>query len=228
MDDKNDPLLVGDDVSGRQAAAVCATRLIRKRVWKAAALMAAIGLMPFGAWLVGSGIVLATPPVYQSGAILRVDASPGAREEIRREVARLKSDSVVGPAAQSLTRQTGRAPADPMSAYLLWSSLSVKEQAGPNLIKLEVRSSAPGEARRIVMAVVEAYERNLNEATSAANAPARLVYVDPLDMLPSRVAAETRMMLGLAGMALLGLLLCIPLLRRLELAMPMKGRGQAA
>ncbi len=199
------------------------TPSVSKRVWRAVALMALIGLMPFGAWLVGTGIVWATPPLYQSGAVLRVDASPGGREKVRQEVARLKSDSVVGPAAQALAPGTGGTSSDPMSAYILWSSLSVKEQPGTNLIKVEARGAAPEEARRIVMAVVEAYERDLGETTSLASASRRLVYVDPLGMLPSRVADETRMMLGVAGIALIGLLLCIPLLRRLELAMPMRG-----
>ncbi|WP_226894600.1 hypothetical protein [Luteolibacter marinus] len=178
--------------------------------------MTLIGLAPLTAWLIGSGIVLAAPPVYQSSAMIRVEVPDGNPAALRREAAKLKSDSIVKPATRALTPD-GRAPKDPMAEYALWTSLTVTEQAGPNLIKVAARGSDPGEARRKVLAVAQAYEQSLGEA-----AQQRLIYVDPPEASPARVADDTRMMLGVAGFAVLGLLLSIPLLRHLEQTMPLR------
>lgn len=222
MISKNDELPVGPDPSAGTSAKVRGRRLVRIQVWKAACLMAAIGLLPFGVWLVGSGIVLAAPPVYQSAAVLRVDSAGGNQDHIRQAAARLKSDTIIGMAARTLRQPHDGSSPDPMSAYLLWSSLSVNAQAGRDLITVQARGAAPEEARRIVMAVIDAYQHDARKTTSALNVPSRLVYLDPPASPPARVGDETRLMLGVAGIATIGLLLCIPLLRGLELAMPLR------
>lgn len=180
--------------------------------------MIAIGLLPFAAWLIGSGIVAVTPPVYHGGAMVRIDAE--ARPDLRAASERLKSNEVVGLAARSLAGDAAKGMPDPMSEYLLWSSLSVTGSAGPNLVKLEARSARPGEAQRMVMAVVEAYEKTL--ASPEASAPKALVYVAPVEAEPMRVSDETRIMLGIAGFASICLLGCIPFLRYVEGSMPLR------
>jgi hypothetical protein len=181
--------------------------------------MIVLGLLPFAIWLIGSGIVMVTPPVYHGGAMVRIDTEANPSPHATSE--RLKSDEVVERAARSLA---GDAAPDPMSEYLLWSSLSVTGNAGPNLVKLEARSAQPHEARRMVMAVVDAYEKTLRESSPDAAQPKALVYVTPVEAGAMRVSDETRMMLGIAGFASICLLLCIPFLRFVEGAMPLRFR----
>jgi len=182
-------------------------------------LAAVIGLLPFGAWLIGSGIVLVTPPVYYGSAMVRI-APPASGSDLHEACELLRSDEVVEMAAKSLAGGQTHAP-DPMLEYLLWSSLSVSGKEGSNLVKLEARSREPGEARRIVMAVAEAYEKKIRESSPEVALPTALVYVTPTEAEPARVPDETRMMLGIAGFASMCLLLCVPLLRYMEGAMPL-------
>ena len=190
--------------------------------FKVVTLISLLALLPFGAWLIGSGIVMVTPPVYRSGALLRVNDSEGRKGNAHQEGERLKSGDVVGQAARTLAGVGQGATTDPMSEYILWSSLSVNESAGPNLIRVEARSGEPDEARRIVMAVVDAYEKNLHAANPDAAVSKALVYVAPMESEPTRVPDETRMVLGIAGFASLCMLLCIPFLRYIEDTMPLR------
>ncbi len=169
------------------------------------------GLLPFCIWLVGSCIVHLSPPVYEGRAILRVTPEQGGGRQACRD---LRSGEVIGEAARSLA---GEAPVDPMSSYLLWSSLTVREMSGSNLVKLEARGNSPDEARRIVMAVTEAYRKN----TPGSGTEGTLVYLAPDEPDPERVSDETRIMLGIAGFASICLLLCLPFLRLTEGSMPL-------
>jgi len=193
----------------------------RNLAFKALGLCSLIALVPFAMWLIGSGIVWMTPAVYRSGAILKVAAPSGGPAAIHQESERMKSDDVIGRAAGALAGNGRKAGNDAMDAYILWSSLSISENAGPNLIKVEARSARPEEARRILMAVVEAYQAARGNAADGAPATA-LVYLDPVGAAPARVSDETRMVLGIAGVASLCLLLCIPFLRYIERAMPLR------
>ncbi len=175
-------------------------------------MISAAGLLPFSIWLVGTCIVHISPPVYEGRAMLRVRPDQGGSRQACRD---LRSGEVIGQAARTLA---GEKPADPMSGYLLWSSLTVREMSGSNLVKLEARSSRPGEARRIVMAVAEAYAKR----SPGDGAPEALVYLAPDEPEPERVSDETRIMLGIAGFATIGLLLCLPLLRLTEGSMPLR------
>ncbi|QJE94926.1 hypothetical protein [Luteolibacter luteus] len=193
------------------------------RVLKAVVLFAALVLLPFGTWILGSGIVMVTPPVYSGGAVLRVDASSPDRPHAIREICeQLRSEEVVRLAADSLSDGSSNSSTDPMARYLLWSSLSVKADAGPNLVKIEARSTEPAKAREIVVAVAEAYEKTTRESTVEGSMPKPLVYVAPLEAEPVPASPETRIMLGIAGVASLCLLLCIPFLRAVEGSMPLR------
>ena len=172
-------------------------------------LGALIACIPFAVWLVGSGIVWATPATYSSTALLRVEGGCSIQD--------LKSGAVMNSAAATLS--DGAASSDPMSTHLLWSSVNVAPGPAANLVKLEARSDAAEEARRTVLAVAEAYRA---QAGAGGGRAPTLVYVDPVEVAPSRVTDETRMMLGIAGMALIGLALCVPLLRHLEEAVPLR------
>ena len=175
----------------------------------------AVACIPFAVWLIGSGIVWATPASYHSAALLHVEEGFSIQD--------LKSGAVMNSAAATLTQ--GAASSDPMSSYLLWSSVTVAPGPAANLVKLEARSDQAEEARRTVVAVAEAYRAHHQSHASAdgkATPMPTLVYVDPVEVAPARVTDETRMMLGIAGMALLGLLLCVPFLRYIEEAMPLK------
>lgn len=188
-----------------------------KRLWKNVAFAALAGILPFGVWLMGTAVSWVTPPSFQSSALVKIDGtsvSPAAvadgmrSEEVMREAVRLLSDEETSFGA------------DPMSAYLLSTSLVVEPKAGPDVLRLEARSVDADDARRMVLAVVEAYS---NVHLSAdAGAELRCVYVDPTALAPDRVSDESRMVLGLGGLAALGLLLAIPLLEGMERAMPIR------
>lgn len=176
----------------------------RSKRWIAA--LTAIACLPFAMWLVGSGIVWATPAVYRSTALVRAgESGPAARA--------MKSTAVIEKAAKALAGR--KASRDPMAAYLLWSSITVTPDAGPEVVKLEARSNDAAEARRMVLAVAESYRALHGQAGS-------LVYVDPVELAPRRVSDETRMVLGVAGMATLCLVLCVPLLCYVERRMPVR------
>lgn len=193
------------------------------RVLKMVGVIAAVVLLPFGTWILGSGIVMVTPPVYHGGAVLRVDASADRPDALREACEQLRSDKVVQLAASALSDGSADKSTDPMSRYLLWSSLSVKPDAGPNLVKIEARSNEPSKAREIVVAVAEAYERTARES-SQGSVTKPLVYVSPVEAEPVQASPETRIMLGIAGVASLCLLLCIPFLRYVEGSMPLRLR----
>jgi len=185
------------------------------RRWKSpkwVAIAAAVACIPFAIWLLGSGIAWVTPATYHSGVLLRVDTGNALHE--------LKSEGVMGPAAASLAG----GDADPMAAYLLWSSITVAQGPGANLIKVEARSDRAEEARRTVLAVADAYRTHRSQAGDGSALPA-LIYVDPVEVAPLRVPDQTRMMLGIAGLASICLLLGVPFLCRLEQAMPLRPLG---
>jgi len=184
----------------------------RRRIPAAMMLIALVALLPFGTWLVGSGIVMVTPPVYRSEAVVRVDADASGRSASETS-AKLRSAEVVAQAARTLGKSQGD---DPTSTYLLWSSLSVEAGGAPHLLKLEARGSKPAEARRIVEAVVDAYEKQVLPAPPAPGESRALVYLSPQEIEPTRVSDETRMMLGISGFASLCLLLCVPFFRLTE------------
>lgn len=192
------------------------------RVLKAVCLIAALGLLPFGTWMLGSGIVMVTPPVYNGGAVLRVEAPANRPDALREACEQLRSEKVVQLAARSLSGGSSNKGGDPMSQYLLWSSLSVKTGAGPNLVKIEARSTEAAKAREIVVAVAEAYEKTAREATPEGSVAKPLVYVVPVEAEPVQASPETRIMLGIAGFASLCLLLCVPFLRYMEGSMPLR------
>lgn len=192
------------------------------RVLKAVSLLSALVLLPFGTWILGSGIVMVAPPVYSGGAVLKVEAPSDRPHAVREVCEQLQSDKVVQLAAESLSSGAADKNADPMSRYLLWSSLSVKPDAGPNLVKIEARSNEPAKAREIVMAVAEAYEKTALESGASGGMTKPLVYVAPLEAEPVPASPETRIMLGIAGVASLCLLLCIPFLRLKEGSMPLR------
>ena len=194
------------------------------RVLRTVCLIAGLGLLPFGSWIIGSGIVMVTPPVYNGGAMLRVEAPANRPEALRQACEQLRSEKVVQLAARTLSERSANKGEDPMSRYLLWSSLSVKADAGPNLVKIEARSTEAAKAREIVMAVAEAYEKTARESTPHGSITTPLVYVAPVEAEPVQATPETRIMLGIAGFASLCLLLCIPFLRYVEGSMPLSLR----
>jgi hypothetical protein len=170
--------------------------------------------IPFAVWLIGSGIAWAAPPSYSSAALLRVEEGCSFQD--------LKSGAVMDSAAAILA-QGASSSGDPMSTYLLWSSVTVAPGPAANLVKVEARCDKAEEARRTVVAVAEAYraQHGANASATGKRMPT-LVYVDPVEAAPARVADETRMMLGIAGVALIGLALCVPFLRYIEEVAPMK------
>lgn len=170
--------------------------------------------IPFAVWLIGSGIVWATPATYSSTALLQVEEGFSVQD--------LKSGAVIDTAAATLAN--GTSASDPMAAYLLWSSVTVTPGPKANLVKLEARSDEAQEARRTVLAVAEAYRAHHQKSHAGASgtAPATLVYIDPVEAAPARVTDDTRMMLGVAGTALIALALCVPFLRYMEEAVPVR------
>lgn len=181
-------------------------------------LVAGLALLPFAAWLIGSGIVFFTPAVYHGGAMVQVHGGTGSREACEQ----LKSEEVVAEAVRTLSTGHDGTLSDPMSAYLLWSSLSVEPMQDSNLVKVEARSTEPEQARKIVMALVSSYENKVRSASENAVHPGTLVYISPVDPEPTKVTHETRVMLGVAGAASVCLLLCVPFLRFIEKAAPLR------
>lgn len=184
-------------------------------------LGALVAGIPFAVWLIGSGIVWVTPPSYSSAALLRVEEGCSFHD--------LKSGAVMDSAAAMLADGANESSgtSDPMATYLLWSSVTVAPGPAANLVKLEARSGEAEEARRTVVAVAEAYRaQHQSRAGSGAlgklAAVPTLVYVDPVEVAPTRVADETRIMLGIAGIALIALALCVPFLRYIEEAVPLR------
>jgi hypothetical protein len=170
---------------------------------KTLGIILAAGLAPLAMWLVGTAIVRVAPPVYQSEAVLRVPAS-----------AATTANPVATPAVidEAATTLGAKASHDPMATQVLRSQLTLKRDIGPQVIKVAARGHDPQEARRTLMAVVESYEHQHAAGTGAP----LLVYAAPLESAPVAVPHGMRLVLGCAGLALAGLLLSIPLLRKLE------------
>jgi hypothetical protein len=186
----------------------------RSRRW--IAVLTLLTGLPFAMWGLGSGIVWATPATYRSVALVRATEGPATTETV-------KSPAVMEQAARSLASGSGRN--DPMAAYSLWSSVTVTPNAGPELVKLEARSGNAAEARRMVLAVADAWHATHRDASAPAPA---LVYVGPPEIAPQRVPDETRLALGLAGSATLCLLLCIPMLLFVERRVPVRAPREEA
>jgi hypothetical protein len=170
---------------------------------KTLGLILATGLAPLAMWLLGTAIVRMAPPVYQSEAVLRLPASAA---KTGNPVA---TPAVIDEAAQTLGAEASR---DPMATQMLRSQLTAKRDIGPQVIRVAARGHDPLEARRTLMAVVESYEHQHATGTGAP----LLVYAAPLESAPVSVPHGMRLVLGCAGLALAGLLLSIPLLRKLE------------
>ena len=166
------------------------------------AFILAVGLAPLGMWLIGTAIVHIAPPVYQSEAILKLPATTADAAHA------LASAAVIDEAASTLA--PGRSP-DPMAKQMLWSNLTLKQGIGSDVVQVTARGHDPIEAQRTLMAVVESYEHHHVGAGSRL-----LVYAAPLESMPVDVPHGMRLVLGFAGLALIGLLMGIPLLRRLE------------
>ena len=165
-------------------------------------ILLVLGLAPLTMWLLGTAIVEVAPAVYQSEAVLRLPDSAAAIANP------LASPAVINEAALSLA--AGKAP-NPMATAVLRSNLTLKREMGPHVIQVAARGLDPEEAQRTLMAVVESYEHQ-----HAAAGSRLLVYATPAASVPVGVPHGMRMVLGCAGLALVGLLLSIPLLRRLE------------
>ncbi|HEY1120694.1 MAG TPA: hypothetical protein VGE67_03805, partial [Haloferula sp.] len=105
---------------------------------------------------------------------------------------------------------------------MLRSNLSLKQGIGRDVVQVTARGHDPIEARRTLMAVVQSYEHRHADTDSRL-----LVYAAPLESMPVDVPHGMRLVLGFAGLALLGLLLSIPLLRRLE-GVPLVQTGREA
>lgn len=170
---------------------------------KTLGIILAIGLAPLAMWLIGTAIVRVAPPVYQSEAVLRLPASAANASNP------LASPAVIDEAASTLATGTLR---DPMATEVLRSHLILKRDIGPNVIQVAAQGHDPLEAQRTLMAVVGSYEHQ--HATSSGSP--LLVYAAPPESMPVGVPHGMRVVLGCAGLALIGLLLSIPLLRRLE------------
>jgi hypothetical protein len=170
---------------------------------KALAIILALGLAPLAMWLVGTAIVRVAPPVYQSEAVLRVPASAANTTNP------VTTPAVINEASLTLAAGSAR---DPMATQVLRSQLTLKRDIGPQVIQVAARGDNPLEARRTLMAVVESYEHQHATRTGSP----LLVYAAPLESAPVGVPHGMRLVLGCAGLALVGLLLSIPLLRRLE------------
>jgi hypothetical protein len=169
-----------------------------------------LGLAPLAMWLLGTAIVEVVPPVYRSEAVLRLPTDKASA------VGPLDSPAVIDEAASALA--TGNSP-DPMATQVLRSNLTLKRNIGPRVIQVAARGNDPREAQRTLMAVVKSYEHH------HANSGLRLlVYAAPAESVPVGVPHGMRMVLGCAGLALIGLLLSIPLLRRLE-GVPLQESG---
>jgi hypothetical protein len=162
----------------------------------------AIGLAPLMMWLVGTAMVQVASPVYQSEAVLKLPPTTADAADP------LGSPALIDEAASTLA--TGHL-ADPMAKQMLRSNLTLKRSLGHQVIQVAARGHDPLEAQRTLMAVVQSYEHR--NATSGSRL---LVYAAPLQSVPVDVPHGMRMVLGCAGLASLGLLLSIPLLRRLE------------
>jgi hypothetical protein len=141
--------------------------------------------------------------VYQSEAVLRLPASAA------KDANPVATPAVIDQAAQTLSAGASR---DPMATQVLRSHLTLQRDIGPHVIRVAARGQDPQEARRTLMAVVASYEQQHATATGSP----LLVYAAPLEAAPMSVPHGMRLVLGCAGLALAGLLLSIPLLRKLE------------
>ncbi len=189
--------------------------IFRNRTWKWLALLVLSGVLPFGVWLIGTAMTWVAPPSYQSSALVRVAPGSLPAEEV---AAGMRSGPVMKEAARLLAADAGD---HPMSKYLLSTSLSVEPKAGPDMLRLEARSDNAASARRMAAAVVEAY------SLVHPGSPADCVYIEPAGTTPDRVSDETRIVLGLGGLACLGLLLAIPLLEGVERALPLRRMNES-
>lgn len=200
----------------------------RGATWRGVAVAGVLAVLPFAFWALGSCMAWAAPATYRSSALVQV-APAVEGKALRVEVEKIRSGEVLGHAAKLLKPENGREADDPMAEYLLWSSLSVTADAGPNLVRLEASGSNPTESRRILMAVVEAYATTCATATGmssgADTSAGRCVYLDSAAPAKTRVSDETRLALGVGGVAGLGLFLAIPLLIGMERWMPVRIAG---
>lgn len=170
---------------------------------KTLGIILALVLSPLSMWLVGTAIVRVAPPVYQSEAVLRLPANVAGT-----------ADPAATPAVIDETAPTLAAGAlpDPMAAQMLRARITPGNDIGPDMIRVAARGHDPMEARRTLLAVVKSYE---HQHATGSGAPL-LVYAAPLESTPVGVPHGMRVVLGCAGLALIGLLLSIPLLLRLE------------
>lgn len=188
--------------------------LLKQRAWRNLAVVVFLAAVPFGSWLMGSGVEKMAPRSYRSMAEIRMPESYG-RAALGAEQERMRSSEVMNLAARALADAAGRAQVDPTDVYLLWSSVEATPVAGENLIRLAVRGPDAQGTQQRLEAVVQAYRQ-----VAGVEQAGQPQLVMPEAATQVTLSTEVRMVLGLAGFAGLALVLSIPLLTRLEQLMP--------
>lgn len=172
---------------------------------------------PFAAWVIGSLIVWVTPPVYRSAVLVPVP--PGASSDIvEREMALFRDGPVSEEALRSLQSAGFSVP-----SHMLRDSISIEPQrlphTTPQAILVEAHGAEPEQAQRRALAYAEAYEHYLVARGTQQGASIR---IDPPSEVPVDTSPERRIVLGIGGLAFIGLLLAIPFLRVIEKAVPLR------
>ncbi len=172
---------------------------------------------PFAAWVIGSLIVWVTPPVYRSAVLVPVP--PGAGSDIvEREMALFRDGPVSEEALRSLQSAGFSVPAN-----MLRDSVSIEAQSvpdsTPSAILVEAHGAEPAQAQRRALAYADAYEHYLAAQGTQDGFGIR---VDPPSLVPVDTSPERRIVLGIGGLAFVGLLLAIPFLRVIEKAVPLR------
>jgi hypothetical protein len=139
---------------------------------------------------------------------------------VEQEKQRMRSTEVVDRAARSLAGPAGVRQADPMDAYLLWSSLEAEGVEGENFVRLAVSGPDEAATQRKLEAIVSAYQSVATTAVALSGEARDATYVMPIQSGPVRVTDEVRMILGLAAFAGVALTLSIPLLKQMERMSP--------
>jgi hypothetical protein len=157
---------------------------------KVVAAVLLLGFLLLAAWWLGAGVVRLVPSSYRSDAVLRLSGGVGDRWQ------------AVSAAGHD----------DRIAAYARWSGVRVEPLGSTGLVQVSVAGMSAAESRGKLLELLQARQ----SSAARGGVAAELIYAAPPVARGPEVTPTLRLTLGLAGLASVGLLLAVPLLRLLE------------
>src|SRR5690606_16873982 len=99
------------------------SRISGNPIWRGLSLAALAGALPFCIWLMGTAVSWVAPPSFQSSALVKIEGPALSPADVATG---MRSEEVMKEAVRLLASGSQGRESNPMSAYLLSTSLFVE------------------------------------------------------------------------------------------------------